>query len=270
MKTALTLLALGSLLAACANDPSTAGTEAGTPEAREMVGTADTAAVAAVTVEPKTPGEDFADAEITDWTYAGSRFDVAYDSSTYQLGEQTADATQTMCANSDKGQHIHLIVDNEPYDAYYTSSFEKELPDGEHDVLAFLSRSYHESIKTEEAHRAVRATVKDGAFASAEPITDPMLFYSRPKGTYTGKDAEELLLDFYPVNAELGDDFQVKAEIDGDIFTFDEWQPYVIKGLPMGENTITLSLVDGEGQLVDAPQNPVSRTFTLVADPLPN
>ena len=222
-----------------------------------------------ISIEAKTPGTDFPDAEITDVTYASGRFSYAYDSTSYQLGAQTPDAASTMCANSDKGQHIHLIIDNAPYIAKYEADFEQAVGDGEHYILSFLSRSYHESIKTAGAHRAVKATVADGAFASSEPITEPMLFYSRPKGEYVGKDAEELLLDFYPVNLELGDDYRVKVDIGTFTETLDEWQPYVIKGLPMGENTVTLTLVDGEGKRVEAPHNPVSRSFTLVADPMP-
>ena len=36
--------------------------------------------------------------------------------------------------------------------------------------------------------------------------TKPTIIYSRPKGKYEGKDAEKIMLDFYLVNAELGED----------------------------------------------------------------
>ena len=65
----------------------------------------------------------------------------------------------------------------------------------------------------------------------------------------------------------LGANYQVKADINGEEHMIDTWQPYYIEGLPMGENTVTLTLVDGSGQTVDTPLNPVSRTFTLAADP---
>ena len=222
----------------------------------------------AITLTPKDPGTDFPDAAITKWAYANGAFDYDYDAATYELGAQSPDAGSTMCANSAKGQHIHLIVDNAPYVAKYEPEFQHEIADGEHRILTFLSRSYHESIKTDAAHRASLVTVRDGGFASEAPITEPMLFYSRPKGTYTGKDTENVLLDFYPVNVELGDDYKVRVETGGQTFTVDEWRPYLLRGLPMGENTVTLTLVDGAGQPVAAPLNPVSRTFTLAADPL--
>ncbi len=38
---------------------------------------------------------------------------------------------------------------------------------------------------------------------------------------------------------------------------------YVIEGLPMGENTINIKLVDAQGNAVDTKMNNVTRTFTL-------
>lgn len=210
--------------------------------------------------------EDFPNATIDDIAYQGGTFDYEI-SGDYELGEQTDDAESVMCANSAKGQHIHLIVDNEPYVAKYESTFEHPMPDGESHVLTFLSRSYHESIKTEAAHRAMKVTSFEGKFTNSTDITEPMLFYSRPKGTYTGqRETENVMLDFYPVNASLGNEYQVKADINGKEFMIDEWKPYFIKGMPMGENTVTLTLMQGDS-VVDTPLNPVRRTFTLREDP---
>ena len=228
-----------------------------------------TDAPSAITIQPKAPGTDYPDAHLTNFVYDGGTFTYGYEADTYELGAQTPDAGSTMCANSAKGQHVHLIIDNEPYIAKYEPTFEQAVDDGEHRILTFLSRSYHESIKTSQAYRAVNVNVSDGAFASQEPITEPMLFYSRPKGTYVGADAESILLDFYPINLQLGADYGVKVEVGDYVTTLNEWQPYVIEGLPMGEHTVTLTLVDGAGVAVDAPLNPVSRTFTLQADPMP-
>ena len=76
------------------------------------------------------------------------------------------------------------------------------------------------------------------------------------------------MLDFYLLNADLGADYSVKAEINGETHTVAKWQPYYIEGLPIGENTVTLTLLDKAGNKVDSPINPVSRTFTLKADPV--
>lgn len=214
------------------------------------------------------PSQNYSDAEIQEMSYTDGKFDFQVADGTYKLGEQTPDAPQKMCANSGKGQHIHLIVDNNPYAAKYTNSFDYEIPDGDHYMLAFLSRSYHESIKTDKAHVAKRITVKDNGITNAEPISESMIFYSRPKGTYVGKkDTEKVMLDFYPINANIGITQKVIANINGEVHELDKWQPYYIEGLPMGENTIELTLVNNDGSKIDAPLNPVKRTFTLKADP---
>jgi len=206
---------------------------------------------------------EFPDAQINSYTYKEGVFDFKVAEGSYVLGQQTPDAESKMCANSGKGQHIHLIVDNAPYAAKYVPTFKYDIPDGEHYLLAFLSRSYHESIKTSDAHVAHKVMVENNNITGSTDIKKPMLFYSRPKGTYVGDDTKKVMLDFYTINLELGDKYKVKANINGEISILDAWQPYYIEGLPMGENTVELSLVDEKGALVDTPLNPVSRTFTL-------
>lgn len=259
---ALSLFFFIAILAiSCQNSTSSAGTEDAAEEAQE-------ATPKKYTLTPFSPSAEFADAAIESMEYKDGTFNFGVGGSSYELGVQTPDADAKMCANSAKGQHIHLIVDNAPYAAKYESTFEHEVADGEHYLLAFLSRSYHESIKTEAAHVAKKVTVQDKAITGEEAIEGPMLFYSRPKGSYVGKVAtDKVMLDFYLSNVSLGNAYKVKAEINGEEHLIDTWQPYYIEGLPMGENTVTLTLVDGAGNKVEAPLNPVSRTFTLAADP---
>lgn len=211
---------------------------------------------------------EFPDATLNSFTYADGKFSYDYDSETYELGQQTEDDRSKMCANSGKGQHIHFIVNDEPYKAFYTAEFENEMEDGEYDILSFLSRSYHESIKNGKAHLAKKVNFEGGKIASSEDIEEPMLFYSRPKGTYTGDDTKKLLLDFFIVNTELSEEGnQVKVTVNGEeIATLTEWKPYFLEGLPMGTNTVTLELVDAEGNRVEAPHNPVTREFDLMAE----
>ena len=73
--------------------------------------------------------------------------DFKFNISNYDLGAQTLDAETKGLANSPKGQHIHFILDNGPYSAHYEPEFSKEIQEGHHVLLAFLSRSYHESVK---------------------------------------------------------------------------------------------------------------------------
>ncbi|MBK8506731.1 MAG: hypothetical protein IPL46_33850 [Saprospiraceae bacterium] len=48
--------------------------------------------------------------------------------------------------------------------------------------IAFLSRSYHESIKNGMPYLAKKVIVKNGSFTSEEDIKEPILVNSRPKG----------------------------------------------------------------------------------------
>ncbi len=251
---------------ACGGNTATENTENETTTTEET----PESAASAYTLTPFAPSAEFADAEMKSMAYKDGKFSFEIGGETYKLGEQTSDAPQKMCANSGKGQHIHLIVDDMPYAAKYVADFEHEVEDGEHYMLAFLSRSYHESIKTASAFKAEKVAVEKGSFTTSEPVSEPMLFYSRPKGTYVGKaNTEKVMLDFYLANAMLGDDYKVKVEINGQQeFVVDKWQPYYLEGLPMGDNKVKLTLLDKDGNAAAVPLNPVERVFTLKEDPI--
>jgi hypothetical protein len=260
MKSIFPFLVLTLLLAGCKNE--------GSPKDQAETPKADTSAVK-YTLTPFTPSQQFEDASLKAMAYIGGTFSTVIGGSSYKLGEQTTDAGAKQCANSKEGQHLHLIIDNEPYAARYESSFTYDSPDGDHYVLCFLSRSYHESIKTPAAHRAVMVSVKNKSFVKSSEIQGPMLFYSRPKGLYTGDDIKKVMLDFYLVNAEMPK-YKVEADINGEKHLIDSWQPYYIEGLPEGDNTITLTLLDSTGQAAKVPLNPVTRKFQLEKTPPAN
>ena len=128
-------------------------------------------------------------------------------------------------ANSGKGQHIHFILNNQPYSAHYEGSFNKEIPLGSHHLVAFLSRSYHESVKNESSVFVKNLIVGEAYKDSIAPNIDaPTLIYSRPKGTYTGRDTKEVLLDFFVLNTSLSEQGnKVKATINDQEFLITEW-----------------------------------------------
>lgn len=186
----------------------------------------------------------------------------------YELGAQTDSPNAEKLANSGKGQHIHFILNNQPYSAHYEPSFKKEIPDGVHHLVAFLSRSYHESVKNENSVVARKIEIGDNPEDTQGLDMDaPTLIYSRPKGTYSGKDTKNLMLDFFVLNATLSEEGnKVRATINGEEFMITEWAPFVINGLPMGEVTIKLELIDSEGNLIEGPFNEVTRTVTLTPE----
>ena len=195
------------------------------------------------------------------------------------------------------GNHIHVILDNQPYEAYYNLDREFQLQnvaDGEHTLRVFPSRPWHESYKNPGAFQMVEFTVKNGGGDATKPTTtntgnmmanaggsqpsvtpaatpeskamanstagavDPsklLLTYSRPKGEYKGADAENIMIDFWLLNAKLtgdGGDYRVRYTIDGGEPKYiDKWQPIWLAGWTNGKHTVKLELVDKSGNSVD-------------------
>ena len=242
---------------------TSSNTEASAEEA------ASTEEVAPITLTKAPASPEFPDAtltktglniEATDSLYA---LNYSFEVANYELGAQTEDAATRGIANSGKGQHIHYIVNNGPYAAHYMADIPDELEAGNYVVLAFLSRSYHESVKSEGAYFIENIAVGDVEPTEAD-LTAPHLFYSRPKGTYAGADAEKVMLDFYLLNTTIAaDGNKVKATINGTEFMIEEWAPHYIEGLSVGENNIKLELVDAEGNLIEGPFNAVERTIMI-------
>jgi len=188
------------------------------------------------------------------------------------------------------GNHIHIILDNQPYEAHYNlaQAFElRNVADGEHTLRVFPSRPWHESYKNSGAFQMIRFTVRNGggdaskptttnsnqimsnANASATPeakdmqkstagavdITKPLLTYSRPKGEYKGADAENIMIDFWLVNGKLagdGGEYHVRYSVDGgEAKMIDKWQPIWLSGFGEGKHKVKLELVGKDGNLVD-------------------
>ena len=227
----------------------------------------------AMSIEPLEEADEFPTAKLTindvktekvgtDSVKLMYTFDVA----NYELTKQTMDNHSGDCANSDKGQHIHFIMDNKPYQALYEPENTITLPvNSEHYLLTFLSRSYHLSVKSPDASVLVHFKIdKDGNYVKMDNPTEPMLFYSRPKGEYAGKDTQNVLLDFYVKNATLGADaYKVKVNVGDTTFTVDKWQPYFIKNAPMGDLNLKIELLDADGKNLTGDNTSIERSVTL-------
>jgi hypothetical protein len=189
-----------------------------------------------------------------------------YELTNFALTKMTGGDHAQHMANSMKGQHIHLIIDNKPYIAEYETKFTQPMEPGQHVVLSFLSRSYHESLKHLGAYDLRTVTVGNAVDTTSARFDAkaPHLFYSRPKDTYAGADAKKIMLDFYLVNTTLAPDGnKVRATINGTEFMLDKWLPYMMEGLPAGQANIKLELVDNNGKLIPGPYNSVTRTITV-------
>ncbi|HEX8722033.1 MAG TPA: hypothetical protein VF736_15470 [Pyrinomonadaceae bacterium] len=73
------------------------------------------------------------------------------------------------------GNHIHVILDNQPYEAYYELGrpFElRNVSEGPHTIRVFASRPWHESYKNDGSFQMVSFTVKGGGDASQPTTTN--------------------------------------------------------------------------------------------------
>jgi hypothetical protein len=233
--------------------------------------------LAAVGASPEFPDAQLSIAKVSAAKQGkdSAKVSFEFDVKNYQLTMQTADTGTKMCNNSAKGQHIHFILDNQPYQALYEPKNEIVLANNtEHYLMAFLSRSYHESLKNKGAALMYHFKIDEkGNLKKMDDPKTPMVFYSRPKGDYFGKDTTNILLDFYVWNCSLAaDGYKVKAQITNpDIpahdttITITEWAPHFIKNLGAGKSHATLTLVDKDGKNVDGPNTTVTRNFQLAA-----
>lgn len=125
---------------------------------------------------------------------------------------------------TDKGNHIHLILDNQPYEAYYNldQPFElRNVAEGKHTLRVFPSRPWHESYKNEGAFQIVTFTVKGGG--------DP----AKPTTTNTGQvmaPAQSPSATASPSPAREGKD--VTASTAGDV---DPTKPLLTYSRPKGD-----------------------------------
>jgi hypothetical protein len=231
------------------------------------------APAAPITIKPVEGSPEFADAQLGIKNVKAElqgtdsvKITVDYDVKSYELKNQTPDATTKSCANSKDGQHIHFILDNQPYQALYAPTKTFTVPvKSEHYLMSFLSRSYHESIKTPKANVLYHFSVDEkGKLTKMDIPKTPMIFYSRPKGDYLGADTKNLLLDFYLYNTTLAaDGNKVKVDVNGTNFDIDKWQPYFIENAPMGDVTVKVQLVDKDGKNIEGVNTSVSRTAKL-------
>ncbi len=169
-----------------------------------------------------------------------------------------------------EGQHIHLILDNEPYVPVYSVSepyLLKDVKSGIHTLRAFPSRAWHESIKEHTAFASLTFYVES---KKGKPPVDfskePVLTYSRPKGKYEGQKANSILFDFWLSNAELEKNgYQVRYTIDKKRpEVLDQWRPIYFQDLSTGKHTLVVELIDRKGKLVKGQYNRTEREFEVL------
>ncbi|MFB6247735.1 MAG: hypothetical protein ABEL97_04110 [Salinibacter sp.] len=199
--------------------------------------------------------------------------DAVVGADSFETGVQTETERANQIANSGNGQHFHLILDNGPYMANYEAGEPfnlGSLEPGAHTLVAFPSRSYHESVKSDTSYDYVNFYVGEESGEFMLNPDDPAIIYSRPKGTYSGADAKRIMLDFYLHNVDLSSDgykarYTIRDSGGNEVAsaTLTEWAPAFVTGLSSGTYEVNLQLVDGNGNVVPGPMNDTTREIQV-------
>src|SRR6266478_2173629 len=126
-----------------------------------------------------------------------------------------------------KGNHIHVILDNQPYEAYYELGQPFELRNvvaGKHTLRVFPSRPWHESYKNDGAFQMVIFNVKGGGDPSKPTTTNSGQTVANNKATPAATPAAS------PQPSREGKNMQ--ASTGGDV---DPAKPLLTYSRPKGE-----------------------------------
>jgi hypothetical protein len=167
------------------------------------------------------------------------------------------------------GNHIHVILDNQPYEAYYNLDQEFELrnvSDGDHTLRVFPSRPWHESYKNEGAFQMVKFTVKNGRADASKPATtnsgQPMSNANANSGAPSntnvasteGKDMQASTAGAVDTSKPLLTYSRPKGEYkgaDADAIMIDFWLTNAKLSGDGGEYRVRYSIDGGEPKFID-------------------
>ena len=186
----------------------------------------------------------------------------------FELGVPTRGAENRGLLRAEGGQHLHLVVDDRPYQMVFDASAPialGELLPGPHLVRVIPALEWHESVQGPGSFEAVQFFVERQTTEVPLRPGEPLLTYLRPSGTYAGAAADSILLDFHVRNAELGGGrYRVRLLVDGDrVEDLQRPAPFVLVGLAPGPHTIRLELRDGVGRLVPGAYKSAERAITI-------
>jgi hypothetical protein len=178
------------------------------------------------------------------------------------LGTKTEGAENFEGRKSELGTYLHVLLNDSIHIRNSYRLIPYTLPDGSYKMLAFISRSYDESVKLPSASYAKYFEVKSGRTVKSTSLDAAVLCLNSPYGTYSKDEADNILLDFYLYKTVIGKNGnRVSVNIDNQKnFLIEDWKAYYIKGLGLGEHSISLELQNSLGQVI---YGPVNETFVI-------
>ncbi len=200
----------------------------------------------------------------------------------YALGTDSNFERAKELSLTDRGQTLHIVVDDRPYfpvsnpginpfnliGDYYEENYRFAIPydlkEGLHTLRVYCARSYGESLKSKNSYDAVYFYIKDKKNDSVN-LNSPLLTYNQPSMRYFYKENQPILLDFLLSNCSLSEKgYRVRVWIDEDFQeTLTTWQPYYIYGLKRGKHLIRLELIDSDEKISSGSYNSIEHTIIV-------
>ncbi len=179
--------------------------------------------------------------------------------------------------NQPPGSYVQFVMDGRPSEPVKTYRGGIKLTDlagpdgleeGEHVLSAHVCLPNRQSVKVPggiSVHRFWIGKKSQGKYES----TKPMIVLGGPFGHYSGGEADEILIDYYLLNAELGEKgHSVRMTLKGpglpeegtERFTR-EWRPWNIVSPHNGEYSLKVELLDPDGN--SPPGGTIVRSFSV-------
>lgn len=201
----------------------------------------------------------------------GEPVEVRLRGSGFELASPTAGGRERGIARDSRGQYVSLILNDEPPRAVHDLSRPvvlDDLPEGTHVLRAFPTLDWHESVKSPGAFVMRVIHVGQAEAAPSSELEGPLLTYARPVGSYRGAAADSILVDFHLSGVRLSPEgYRVRLTVEGmDALLITRWEPHLLVGLPRGEHTVRMELLDPRGAVVPGRFNRSERT--IVVEPL--
>jgi hypothetical protein len=137
------------------------------------------------------------------------------------------------------GNHIHVILDNQPYEAYYNlhEPFElRNVSEGAHTIRVFASRPWHESYKNDGNFQMVSFTVKGGGDASRPTTTGTgEKMADNRAAANTNANAGNTNANAANANAAPSPEGKDYAQASGPAASVDRTKPLLTYSRPKGE-----------------------------------
>jgi hypothetical protein len=206
-------------------------------------------------------------------TILSPQADTVFGDTTVKVTFQVKDLPIFKNSQLDAGNHLNLVLDNEPIRSVYDLKEPvvlENLAAGTHTLRVFAARPWEESFKNEGAFTSTTFHVLTKTGDNTPNNNLPLLTYNSPSGVY---GAEPIMLDFYLNNAPLHlvakqspddeiKDWRIRVTVNGENFVLDNWLPVYLKGFQKGKNWVQIEYIDENGQNVANTFNNTVRVIT--------